>query len=690
MKQDYVIRILFVEDEVEKAEAIISVLRNNGIAVRPQRAGDEDELDAALEKQAPDLVLASTATSKLELGMVSRKVAESGKDISVLAVADHADDDLIVTVFAHGLRGIALRKHTEQMQAVVRREFDALTMRRKSRRLESALRESERRCDSLLDSSREPVAYIHEGMHVRANRAYLELFGLDSFEDLEGLTLLDLVAESDAANFRDLLKRMSRGEKPPEKLEIQAQRVDGDSFQAVMQFARATFEGESCLQIIFRRQEIDPELSRKIEELSWRDPLTGLFNRKHMLERIDGAVEAAAQGSKDHALLLVDPDSYRATLDNIGLGNADDLLHGLAEVVAGALGDQDAAGRINDHTLAVLSNGRNYEAVTELAERIRQTIEKHIFEAGSQSISITASVGASMLSEKNATAPDLLDLANGSLRAVQERGGNQIDIHNPAAQEMADAKREQEWLETIRNAIDNDGFVLFQQQVVSLQGAEGEYYEVLLRMNGPNGEILPGQFLPAAARHGLLPEIDHWVVKKAIDLLAERLRDGQQTTLLVKLTPQSVNDPKFAAWIGSELRQAKVPGKSLVLEMPESKVITNLKPARTFVNQIREVGCSFALEQFGSGLNSFQLLQHIAADYLKIDRSFLADLPKSQENQQRVREICAQAAENKRMVIAEWVQDAASTSILFSCGVHFVQGNFLQEPVKIVSAETVH
>lgn len=690
MKQDYVIRILFVEDKVENAEAIISVLRNSGIAVRPQRAANEDELIAALEKQAPDLVLANMAAKQLDLGLVSRKVAESGKDIGVLAVADHADDELIVAVFAHGIRGIALRKHSEQLQAVVRREFDALTMRRKTRRLESALRESERRCDALLDSSREPVAYVHEGMHVRANKAYLDLFGLESFDDLEGLTLLDLVAESDAADFKDLLKRMSKGEKPPEKLEIQAQRNDGEAFQAVMQFARATFEGESCLQIVFRQQEIDPELSRKIEELSWRDPLTGLFNRKHMLERIEGAVEAAAQGSKGQALLLVDPDSYRATLDSIGLGNADALLHGLAEVVAGELGDEDAAGRINDHTLAVLSHGRNHEAVGELAESIRKTIESRIFEAGTQSISITASVGGSLLNEKNATVPELLDLANGSLRAVQERGGNQCDIHNPSAREMADAKREQEWLESIRNAIDKDGFVLFQQQVISLQGAEGEYYEVLLRMNGPNGEILPGQFLPAAERHGLLPEIDRWVLQKAIDLLAERLREGQQTTLLVKLTPQSLDDPKLAAWIGSRLRQANVPGESLILEMPESKVITSLKPARAFVNQIREVGCSFALEQFGSGLNSFQLLQHIAADYLKIDRNFLADLPKNQENQQRVREICAQATENKRMTIAEWVQDAASTSILFSSGVHFVQGNFLQEPEKIVSAESVH
>ena len=124
--------------------------------------------------------------------------------------------------------------------------------------------------------------------------------------------------------------------------------------------------------------------------------------------------------------------------------------------------------------------------------------------------------------------------------------------------------------------------------------------------------------------------------------------------------------------------------------MPESKVMTSIKPAAAFVTAVRKLGCSFALEQFGSGLKSFQLLQHIQADYLKIDRNFLDELPKNPENLAKINEICKQAQEGGRKTIAEWVQDAASTSLLFTAGVDFVQGNFLQEPEKIITAETVH
>ena len=690
MKQDNVVRILFVQDKLDEAEHVISLLRNGNIAVRPHKATSPDELEAVLGSQSIDIVLVDPASSQMDLETVNRQVTATGKDIAVIALVDSADDELIARIFAIGLRGLALLSRPEQLLTVVRREFDSLSMRRNVRRLRAALRETERRCDALLDSSHDAIAYVHEGMHVRANQAYLDLFSMQTFEDVEGMTLLDMIAPGDAPDFKVLLQRMARGETPPEKLELKARREDGSEFEAVMQFANATFEGEPCQQIIFRRQEVNPELSRQIDELRWRDMATGLFNRSHMLEAIDKAVADAASGRSDQALLLIEPDSYRVMLDSVGLAGADPMLHGLASVLAEQLGDRDLAGRISDHSFAVLLVGREHASVPALAEQIRKAVEGKIFEAGAQSLSVTVSIGGSLLGEKNASTKDLLDQAGERLRSIQDQGGNQVDVFNPAAREQEETEREQRWVSAIEEALAKDSFVLFHQQVISLQGAEGEYYEILLRMNGPNGEIMPGTFMPAAERTNLLPRIDRWVLENAIKLLAQRQRDGQLTTFLIKLTPQSLADPTLAHWIGEQLQAHNVPGTSLILEMPESKVLTNLKPASAFVNAIRKLGCSFALEQFGSGLNSFQLLQHVPADYLKIDRSFLSDLPKHPENQQRVREICKEASQQKRQTIAEWVEDAASTSILFSCGVHFVQGNFLQEPEKVVSHETVY
>lgn len=684
MKQDNVVRILFVQDQVDEAEQVISLLRNAGIAVRPAKAAVPEELEEALSGRSPDLVLVDPQSKQLDLDHVLKQVAATGKDIAVLSLVRNADEKLIAETFEKGINGLALLSHPKQLEAVVRREFEALSMRRSVRQLQAYLSETERRCDALLESSHDAIAYVHEGMHVRANKAYLELFGMESFEEVEGMTLLDMIAPDDASNFKQLLREIGKGETPPEKIEVKARRSDGQEFEALIHFANASFEGEPCLQIVFRQHEVD------VDELRWRDNVTGLFNRSHMLQAVDKAVGEAAGGRADQALLILEPDGYRATLDSVGLSAADSLLHGLASVIAEQLGDRDVAGRISDHSFAVLLVEHDQNQAAGVAEQLRASVEKYIFEAGAQSISTTVSIGGSLLGERNADTRELLNQATDRLRSVQDQGGNRVEIFNPAAREQEEAEREQRWVSAIEQALAKDEFVLFHQQIISLQGAEGEYYEILLRLNGPNGEILPKSFMPAAERNHLMPKVDRWVIGNAIALLAQRIRDGQATTFLVKLSTQSLQDATLARWIAEQLKAHKVPPSSLILEMPESKVMTSIKPAAAFVNAVRKLGCGFALEQFGSGLKSFQLLQHIHADYLKIDRNFLDELPKNPENQAKIREICNQAEEGKRKTIAEWVQDAASTSILFTAGVDFVQGNFLQEPEKINMPEIVH
>ena len=491
MMQDPVTRIIIVEDIAEDAEQIVSVLRNGGIAVRPQRVTSEDELAAALESLNPDLVLANPAATDIEYTALVRRIESSGKDIALLALTDKIDEELVARIMIIGTRGIALRKRPDQLQAVVRRELDALHTRRSVRRLESALRESERRCDTLLDSSRDPIAYVHEGTHMRANRAYLEMFGFDDFEEVEGLTLLDLIAPAHTADFRDLLKRLSRGEKPPPRLELTAQRSDGSTFDAVMEFSSASYEGEPCLQIVFRRQEVDPELARQLERMKSHDPLTGIYNRAYFLAEVDKAVKATMEGVKDQCLLLVEPDNFQSVNDAVGITGTDTLLKAMATAISTSLGEDDCAGRTGEHAFGVLLAARPHEEVQRLAKAICAGIEATIVEAAGRSVSLTASIGGSLIGEKNANTQTLLAQTSHALRSAQSQGGNRWDIHDPAATDKAEAAKESQWLEMIDAALADDGFVLYYQPVVSLHGAEGEYYEVLLRMQGPRAKCCP-------------------------------------------------------------------------------------------------------------------------------------------------------------------------------------------------------
>jgi diguanylate cyclase (GGDEF)-like protein/PAS domain S-box-containing protein len=679
MKKDLVIKILFIENSLEEAEQIISLLRNSGIAVRPARGINAEQVQAALHELEPDIVMFDPAITTLKLREVVKLMDAYGRDYALLGLVDTMDNQLVADLFVGGARGVAARTHPKQLTAVLQREFDSLQARRQLRKLEASLRESERRCDALLDSSTDAIAYVHEGMHVRANRAYLETFGYDEFEDLLGMPVLDMIDSSHAEEFKAILRGPQGQEKLPSQLSLRARRADASHFDATVEFAPATFEGEPCLQIVFRRQLVDPATLAQLQ----RDPVTGLFNRAHTLERIDTAVAAAANGKKGQALLLIEPDNWSSIVAGIGLGKADELLAGFADRIRILLGTTDVAGMLAEHTFGVVLDSRQDEAIREWISKLQHSVSNEIFDAGSRSITVNTSIGGSLLGEKNANTDLLLNQASQALRNAQSQGGSKVELHDPAAREKADEEREQYWLGLLKDALANDGLMLYHQQAISLQDAEGDFSEILLRMNGPQGEVLPGFFMPIAEKHGLNSDIDRWVLKQTIQTLRARDNQGQPTTFFVKLTAASLQDEHLLPWLGEQLAAAGLKYGRIVLEMTESKVMTLLRPTQEFVNGWKKLGGKFALEQFGSGLNSFQLLNHVDADYVKIDRSYMAELPRHPENQKKITEICQQARELKRQTIAEWVEDATSTSLLFACGVDFVQGNFLQPPQRL-------
>ncbi|MDQ1092830.1 PAS domain S-box-containing protein [Xanthomonas sacchari] len=228
--KDITLRLMIVDDSGEDAEAIVSSLRNSGIAVRPSRPQHAEELAAMLASQPIDLVLSAQAQS-IPLPQVLQRVAASGKDIPVIVLAERIEEQEWLEAMAGGARAIALRRRPEHLLAVVRTTWADLQARRGLRRIEAQMRETERRCDALIASSRDPIAYIHEGMHIRANDAYLEMFGFDSFDDVEGVSLLDMVAPQHVEGFKQLLKSLGKGEPPPAQYQVDARTLEGESFR---------------------------------------------------------------------------------------------------------------------------------------------------------------------------------------------------------------------------------------------------------------------------------------------------------------------------------------------------------------------------------------------------------------------------------------------------------------------------
>ncbi|KAF1688084.1 PAS domain S-box protein [Pseudoxanthomonas broegbernensis] len=676
MQKDSAIRLLIVDDSVEDAEAIVSALRNGGIAVRPLRPQNAAELAQMVASQPVDLVMAADSAA-MTLEQVRTQVAASGKDVPLLALVEAVDESAVLDALGSGVRALVLKHRPEHVLETVRRETADLDARRSLRRLEAQLRETERRCDSLIASSRDPIAYIHEGMHIRANDAYLEMFGFEEFEDVEGMSLLDLVGSQHIEDFKQLLKSLAKGEPPPPEYLMEARHADGSTFPAKMEFATATYEGEACVQVVFRRrEELDPELAREVEELRQRDQVTGLLNRPTFMHLLEGAVAQVGRDGGQYGFLLVEPDHYARLLPDIGLDSADALVAALAGRVRATVDADVKAARFGEHNFALLLEG-NHARTKAAAEALRDAFATHVFSVGERSVAVTASIGGVQIGEKIASVPQILARANQCLHAAVELGGNTAQVFDPGAVDRAEEERIALWVARIRQALSGEGFVLYYRPVLSLQGEPGELYEAHLRVDA-NGELVtPSGFLGIAEEHGLLGEIDQWVVRQAIAVLGERERAGRQTRLLVRIGPASFGGDAMAALIRDELAAHGVPGERLWLEAPEAKVFTHLRSAQEFLAAVAPMGCRVGLEEFGSGLDSFQLLAHFKPAFVKVDPDLTEEMGKPGEAQDKVREITARAQREQIVTLAGEVGEAQAMSQLFSAGVDYVCGDFV-------------
>ena len=689
MRSDDVLRLLVIELSLEDAEHQLSTLRNAGIAVRPSTAEDEDELDAVLERQPLDLILINSE-HQLGVAKVSDAVIRSGKDVPVIVLLDDYSIENAVAAFKAGAVDAVDSESYDHVEAVIRREVTNLSQRRRARMLESSLRETEKRCHALLDSSRDAIAYVHEGMHVYANPAYLALFDYDEFDELEGLPILDMVAGEDAGRLKEVLREISKGTSAPDDVDVKISIPDGKTKAVAIEFSPASIDGEPCTQIVLRDKAMDPELAQELRDLKTTDLVTGLHNRQSFIKSLEAAISQVVSDNANHSVLYCEIDNFKSVLEQVGLAGVDLILGDIAKVISQELSDKDIAGRLGDNVFAIVCQGRTPEAAQKLGDAVRGAVESHISEVGGNSVTMSLSIGVTRVLESITKAQELLSYAAAGAREAAEQGGNRVYLYDLAKQKAKGEDDSVHWIERIKEALKTDKLTLVYQPIVSLHGAEETLYEALVRLVDEDGNEIPaGQFMPAIAGHDVMIKVDQWVIQNACIAIEKGREEAPDKKILIflKLSTQTLNRPEVLPWLAKVIQKYRVPGDSLVFEAPESKLLTNLKPARQFVKGLKQLHCRFAIEQFGSGLNSFQILKHLPADYLKIDRAFMKDLPKKEENQERVKQISDQAHGMGKVTIAEFVEDASSMSILWQCGVNFVQGNFLQEPEKVLGYE---
>ncbi|ANF24422.1 EAL domain-containing protein [Stutzerimonas zhaodongensis] len=672
--QKKTIRLLILEDSQNEAERLVSLFRNAGQATRVHRLTSSEDLADALQ-QTWDLLINAPSSVNLDPSEAISAIRKQAKDIPVIQLIEGNDTDAITEALTLGAQGALPQGEDEWLILVASRELANLEERRARRSAELALREAEKRCQLLLESSVDAIAYVHDGMHIYANRAYLELFGYEDVEELEGMPMIDLIASCDQGEFKGFLKNYQSLQGSAE-LVCGGIRADGSSFKASMHFSPASYDGEPCIQAVIRAESDNAELE-KLREISSQDLVTGLYNRNHFLESLDGAVERAVNAGKSSSLAYIRIDRFASLQAEIGLGDSDRLLAELAQLLRAQFTEQAELARFGDDAFAVLMAEATPKQLEQPLTELLRKVEGHLFDVGGRTIQTSLSIGVAALDEQTAKARDVIDRAH---RCAEElTDGNALRTYDPA-RELAAAASRGNVLAMLQQALEKNSFRLLFQPIISLRGDSHEHYEVLLRLLDPEGtEVPPGEFLDAAKEAGLATKIDRWVLLNSIKLLAEHRNKGHSTRLMVHLSGPSLQDPSLLGWLGVALKASKLPPDSLVFQLDENDAVAYLRQAKALTQGLAGLGCRVALNQFGCVLNPLNTLKHLNADFVKIDGSYTQDLSR-QENQEALKQLLAQLHEQAKQTIVPFVDSATVLATLWQAGVGYIQGQYLQGP----------
>ncbi|MFO1433182.1 MAG: EAL domain-containing protein [Candidatus Competibacteraceae bacterium] len=417
--------------------------------------------------------------------------------------------------------------------------------------------------------------------------------------------------------------------------------------------------------------------------LSDHDTLTGLLNRRRFQEELELVLTAARRHDKTGALLFIDLDHFKYINDTNGHHIGDTLLKAVGKVLSNQIEVADVVARLDGDEFAILVRETDTEGAIQAAADIQRALHNLNFMAGNQTLRISASIGIVLFPLHADTVGDLMASADLAMFQAKEEGRGHWHLFS-----KDDATRERlrnriYWRDKVSKALAEDRFLLHFQPIMEIRNRRISHYEVLLRMRDDDGAIIgPAHFVDAAERGGMINALDRMVVSKAVGFLAELRRYGHHVAFAINLSGYAFNDPQLLPHLQQELERHQVDTSKVIFEITETAAVSDFAVANSLMLAIKELGCRFALDDFGIGFSSFYYLKHLPVDYLKIDGSFIRQLADNLDDQTIVQAMSQVALQFGKKTIAEFVETEAVLVKLHDYAIDYAQGYLISKPLS--------
>jgi len=579
-----------------------------------------------------------------------------------------------------GVLAVALAQMTATLKANLTEARQQIEERQ---RAEAALRQAEEKYRSIFENATEGIFQTSPaGAYISANPALARIYGYGSREEL--MAAIADIGRQLYVNRHRRQEFMAQIQKQGAVAEFESQiyRKDG-SVIWISENARAVYDDNG--QLLYYEGTVEDISDRKRFEAQLaffanHDPLTGLFNRRYFQEELERQLSFGSENNQG-AVLFLDLDDFKDINDTLGHLAGDELLKQLATLLRSQLRKTDILARLGGDEFAVLLPQTSAQQVQFVAERILEMLWRQVVVFHDQPIQLSTSLGIALFPEHSTVGEELLAHADTAMYQAKAQGRNQLCFYVPDQNWQKRIRSKQAIKARIHEALEHNLFVLYCQPILDLHRRQITRYELLLRLQGEDSHlILPNVFLPIAERYGLIQAIDRWVVVQAIQLIAQHQQGGQGLTLEINLSGKSLADTELLSLVQQQVISTGIDPQHLVFEITETAAIADLAQACKFMEFLKGLGCQFALDDFGIGYSSFFQLKSLPVDYLKIDGSFIRNLPQDQVDRHLVKAIVDVSRGLGKRTIAEFVGCEATSELLSDLGVDYAQGYYVGHP----------
>lgn len=675
--------VLIVDDDADFGASLSDMLAFHGyrvsLANQPARARELLTM-TDIEVALIDLRLGRTSG----LTLLSDLQRQHPNLVTVLMTAC-ASADTVIEALREGAYDY-LRKpfHPNELFVALQRAFERIDLKRAKQQTEQALRRSEERYRLLYDNN--PSMYFTVAADTTillANRFGAEQLGY-SVVELVGQPLARLYADVEPAALQRYLHTSLSEPSQIHRWEQRLTHKDG-SLLWVRQTARAVSGADNHPTILLVCEDITEahRLSASLSYQASHDTLTGLYNRREFERRLRRLLKSIPEQPSAHALCYLDLDQFKVINDTCGHAAGDDLLKQLGAQLQKQVRPQDTLARVGGDEFAVLVTDCTADEAMQVADTLRKTIAEFRFVWHGRGFGIGVSIGLVPLSVADGSVSGALRMADTACYTAKDKGRNRIHVYHEGDTELLRRHREMRWVNQVQWALEENRLELYFQPIVPLAGTDSRrHYELLLRLRDERGRLVtPGQFLPAAERYNLATPLDRWVVHSMFTWL--RKHPDQLAALhlcSINLSGHSLGDEAFLHFLSNQLKEEGILPDKICFEITETAAIANFGVAIRFIEQLRGLGCRFALDDFGRGLSSFAYLKTLPVDFIKIDGLFVKGILSDTVDLAMVKSINDIAHVMGKQTIAEFVENTAMFTCLQELGVDYAQGYGIGAP----------